>query len=237
MAEPPANETEKPITAPLTGTRSRRRGTRVVSTALAVAAAAGLLTLLAFGVTAQSPNSGIDDSLAAGRPAPAPAFSLAVIQRGHLGGALERRLAPAFTHQLLGIRQLRGTPVMLNIWASWCDPCRQEAPFLERAWRTEARPAGVLFLGLDQQDATGDALAFIHQYGIDYTNVHDAGNDVPQSYGATGVPETYFINARGDVVDHVIGVISPSEMHAGLNAARTGQPLGVRAGGARRPSR
>lgn len=238
MAEPPPGDTGRdPNGEHPPGTPRRRRGTRVLSAALAAAAAAGFLALLAFGVMAQSPNSAIDDSLAAGRPAPAPDFNLAVIQRGQLGTALERRLAPAFAHARLGIRELRGTPVMLNIWASWCDPCRQEAPLLERAWRTEGRPHGVLFLGLDQQDATGDALAFTREYGIDYPNVHDAGNDVPHSYGATGVPETYFINARGDVVDHVIGVISPTEMRAGLIVARSGRPLGVRSGGARRPSR
>lgn len=237
MAEPPAGETENPNGEHPPRTARRRRSTRALSVGFAAAAAGALIALLAFGVMAQSPDGAIDASLAAGRPAPAPAFNLAVIQRGRLGAPLERRLAPAFAQLRLRLRELRGTPIMLNIWASWCDPCRQEAPLLQRAWQTEGRSAGTLFLGLDQQDTTGDALSFIRQYGIDYPNVHDAGNDVPQSYGATGVPETYFINARGDVVDHVLGVISPSEMRAGLIAARTGQPLGVRSGGARRSSR
>jgi hypothetical protein len=68
-------------------------------------------------------------------------------------------------------------------------------------------------------------------------NVRDPGNDVPRSYGATGIPETYFISARGEVVDHVIGVVSARDLSDGIAAARSGQLLGVRSGGARRPSR
>jgi cytochrome c biogenesis protein CcmG/thiol:disulfide interchange protein DsbE len=215
----------------------RGRAARVVAVALAAAAALAFIGLITFGVLAQAPNSTIDDSLAAGRAAPAPQFVLAVLQRGELGAALDRRLAFAVADGRLGLRQLRGTPVVLNIWASWCDPCRQEAPLLERAWRTDGRPHGTLFLGLDQQDLTGDAHAFMRSYGVDYPNVRDPGNDVPLSYGATGLPETYFISARGDVVDHVIGVISPGDLRAGLAALGSGRPLGVRSGGARRLSR
>jgi cytochrome c biogenesis protein CcmG/thiol:disulfide interchange protein DsbE len=193
--------------------------------------------LLAFGVLAQAPNTAIDDSLARGHAAPAPGFNLAVLQRGELGGALDRRLGHALADGRLGIAELRGVPVVMNIWASWCDPCRQEAPLLERMWRTEGRSGGMLFLGLDQQDITGDARAFMRQYNVDYVNVHDLGNDVPRSYGATGVPETYFISAGGEVVGHVSGVISPTELRDGIAAARSGQPSGVRSGGARRPSR
>jgi cytochrome c biogenesis protein CcmG/thiol:disulfide interchange protein DsbE len=202
-----------------------------------IGAAALFIALLSFGVLAQSPNTAIDDSLARGRPAPAPAFVLAVLQRGELGAAFSSRLASAFADGRLGIRELRGTPVVLNIWASWCDPCKQEAPLLERMWRTEARSRGTLFLGLDQQDTTGDARAFTRAHSVDYPNVRDPENDVPRSYGATGIPETYFISARGEVVDHVIGVISPRELRDGIAAARSGRPLGVRSGGARRPSR
>lgn len=205
--------------------------------ALAVAAATGFLGLLVFGVVVQSPSTAIDDSLAAGRAAPAPPFKLAVLQRGQLGAGLEGRVGAALAHDQVSLRQLRGTPLVLNIWASWCDPCKQEAPLLARAWRTEARAGKTLFVGLDQQDATTDAHAFMRSYGIDYPNVRDPGNDVPRSYGATGIPETYFISARGDVVDHVIGVISAAELRDGINAARRGQPLGVKSGGARKPSR
>jgi cytochrome c biogenesis protein CcmG/thiol:disulfide interchange protein DsbE len=204
---------------------------------IAAAAAAAFLGLLAFGVLAQAPNTAIDDSLAQGRTAPAPAFDLAVLQRGDIGAAFAHRVELVFAHGRMGIQDLAGVPVVLNVWASWCDPCKQEAPLLERAWRTEARPKATLILGLDQQDVTSDAHAFMRSYGMDYPNVRDPGNDVPRSYGATGIPETYFISPGGQVVDHVTGVISPSELRDGIIAARRGQPVGVRSGGARRPSR
>jgi len=224
--------------AGLAGGSSRRPARRRrLGPALAVAAAALFIGLLAFGVAAQSPNTTIDDSLAQGRPAPAPAFDLAILQRGNLGPVLQQRLAHAFSSGMLAIRDLRGTPVLLNIWASWCGPCRQEAPLLEQAWRTLGRSQRTLFLGLDQQDVPGDALAFLRSYSVDYANVRDPEDDVPRSYGATGVPETFFISARGQVVDHVIGVISPAQLREGLSAAQTGRPSGVRSGGARRRSR
>lgn len=216
----------------------RHRTSARVLTALAGAAgAAALIGLVAFGVLAKSPNTSIDDSLAQGHPARAPAFALQVLQHGNLGRRLDQLSAPAFASPTLSIGALRGIPVVLNIWASWCDPCKQEAPLLERTWRTVGRREGALFLGLDQQDLTGDAHAFMRSYGIDYPNVHDRGNDVPRSYGATGIPETYFISASGYVVDHVVGMVSPRDLRAGIEAARSGQIVGVRSGGARRPSR
>ncbi len=241
MTEPPrtaradcptaSHETEAPTPS------ARGRAAHTAAVALAVATAAAFLGLIVFGVLAQAPNTAIDDRLAAGRAAQAPPFNLAVLQRGDLGARLIGRVGAALAHARLSLRQLRGTPVVLNIWASWCDPCKQEAPLLEHAWRTDARPHGTLFLGLDEQDATNDASSFMRSYRVDYPNVRDPGNDVPRSYGATGIPETYFISARGEVVDHVIGVITSAEMRDGIIAAGRGQPLGVKSGGARRPSR
>lgn len=226
-----------PPTPPTAGPPGPGRRRRPVGILVALAAAGMFIALLIFGVLGQAPDSTIDDSLARGQAAPAPAFDLAVLQRGDLGAALTARLAPALADGRLAVRELRGIPVVLNIWASWCDPCRAEAPLLERAWRTTGRPGGTLFLGLDQQDVSSDGLAFLHAYRVDYVNVRDPGNDVPRSYGATGIPETFFINARGEVVDHVIGVVSPRQLQQGIAAARRGLPLGVRSGGARRPSR
>lgn len=229
------NESEPDSTADIAGARSRWPGR--VGAGLAVILVSLFIALLAFGLSAQSPGSAIDASLARGSAAPAPAFDLAVLSRGDPGPGLRRALRRAFSTGRLTTRELRGTPVLLNIWASWCYPCRQEAPLLEHAWRTVGRPHRVLFVGLDQQDATTDALRFLHSYGIDYLNVHDPGDDVPRSYGATGVPETFFISASGRVVGHVIGVISPRQLREGLSAAQTGRPVGVRSGGARRRSR
>lgn len=200
-----------------------------------VALAVGVLFvgLLAYGITAQNPSTTIDDNLARGQSTPAPPFRLAVLQTVPLGPPLEPKLGRALAHRWLSLPQLRGTPIVLNIWASWCVPCQQEAATLERVWRRQARRNGVLFIGLDMQDVTTDAQTFMRHYGIDYPNVRDPSNDVPRSYGATGVPETFFITAQGRIVGHIPGESSAQQLTAGIAAARSGRVQGTFQGGAR----
>ncbi|WP_249011832.1 TlpA disulfide reductase family protein [Conexibacter sp. DBS9H8] len=193
------------------------------------------VTRPAFGLRTRAPG-GEAARLAQGHTA-APAFRLQVLRRGSLGHAFTPSVSGALERPYVGLHALGGVPIVLNIWASWCVPCQQEAPLLERTWEHQGRPGGTLFLGLDQQDTTGDARGFLRQYGIDYPNLHDAGNDVPRNYGATGVPDTFFIDAQGDIVAHIIGTASANQLSAGISAARAGHPLQVRPGGARRHAR
>ena len=225
-----------PPTAPAPKGAGRRGPFRFAAMVVSVATAAGLVALLAYGLIARSPNTNIDDHLARNEAAPAPGFELALLRRGSLGPRLEPRLAPAIADGRVSSRELRGMPVVLNIWASWCDPCREEAPRLEQGWRA-ARPQGVLFVGLDMQDVTEDARRFMDHFGIDYLNIRDPGNDVARRYGATGIPETYFLSARGDVVDHVIGVVDTAQLRNGIAAAVAGRPQAASQGGARRSTR
>lgn len=213
-----------------------RQGIRVALIAATVLAGVALAALLAYGLIASAPNTGIDDSLAKGKPIAAPGFRLAVLRRGNLGEPLGPRLAPALADGWASPSELRGTPYLLNIWASWCVPCREEAPLLAREWR-RARPRGFLFVGLDMQDAKEDARAFMDHFGIDYLNIRDPTNATMRRYGATGIPETYFINARGEVVNHVIGVVSREQLRAGIAAAVEGRPRQAQRGGDQRPSR
>jgi len=216
---------------------SRRRGPwGWLSRALGMSAAVGLIVLLVYGVMAKSPDTSVDDSLARSRTVPAPAFRLAVLRRGSLGARLERAVAPALADGWVAPKELRGTPFVLNIWASWCVPCREEAPELVRAWR-QARPRGVLFLGLDMQDAREDARNFMDHFGVDDLNVRDATNETAHRYGATGIPETYFVSATGDIVGHVIGVVSPDQLASGIEDAVSGRPEAARQGGERSPAR
>lgn len=210
-----------------------RYGLRAILICVPVA----VVALLAYAVATQSPGSGIDDSLARGRAVRAPLFELAVLSDGRLGPQLTWRLAGALRAGRIGPGQLRGIPFVLNIWASWCGPCQQEAPVLERAWRVDGRPRGVLFLGIDAQDAAVDGRGFLRRFGVDYLNVRDPTNDVPRSYGATGVPETFFVDRRGMVVGHVIGVIAPAALRQGIVSSLSGTVLGARQGGARRSAR
>jgi cytochrome c biogenesis protein CcmG/thiol:disulfide interchange protein DsbE len=95
----------------------------------------------------------------------------------------------------------------------------------------------VLFVGLNMQDVTDDANDFLDTFGIDYLNIRDRSNDVARRYGLTGIPETYFVSARGNVVGHVIGVVSADQLREGIRAARSGRPRASREGGARKPAR
>jgi cytochrome c biogenesis protein CcmG/thiol:disulfide interchange protein DsbE len=205
--------------------------------AFALAIPTLLVGLLAYGVLTQGPDTRIDDSLANARAVRAPAFRLAVLTPGKLGDRLAARLSAPLRAGQVSVADLAGIPVVLNFWASWCVPCREEAPLLERAWRQQGRPQGVLFVGLDMQDLTGDARDFLNHFHVDYLNIRDPSNPVARSYGVTGVPETFFISATGMIVGHVIGVVSPSELREGIVAARTGQVVGSARGGDRRSIR
>jgi cytochrome c biogenesis protein CcmG/thiol:disulfide interchange protein DsbE len=213
---------------------ARAAGARLpVIAALSLIAA--LLALLVYGLTASSPDDSIDSRLAELRAADAPAFELPVLQRGSLG-PLTDELRPALPDDRLARDELRGIPVVLNFWASWCPPCRSEAPLLERAWRS-LRGQRVVMLGLNMQDLTGDARDFLREFRLSYPNVRDQSDDVAIDWGVAALPETFFVDARGRVVGHVIGAVSESQLRAGIAAARSGKPVGVRSGGDRRPSR
>lgn len=208
------------------------RPLRRVFRGLAATIPVALVALLIFGVLARFPNKTIDDALSRGQSMPAPAFHLAVLQSGSLGPLLAPHLAGVFARRDVSLTDLRGTPLVLNFWASWCVPCQEEAPILEQAWLKQARPRGVLFLGLDMQDVVSDAHAFMRHYHIDYANIRDPTNDVGVTYGVTGMPETFFIDAQGQIVGHIIGVSSSEELAVGIQAAQSGRVVRTFQGGA-----
>lgn len=134
---------------------------------------------------------------------PAPDFTLPV---------LSTRPAPA-----IHLAGLRGKPVMLNFWASWCDVCKREAPLLESTWQ-RVQGQGIVFLGIDIQDTQSEALSFLQTYGITYPNVVDVNGSVTINYGVTGVPETFFIDRRGVVVYKVIGELTEQTLQRNLQS-------------------
>jgi cytochrome c biogenesis protein CcmG/thiol:disulfide interchange protein DsbE len=133
--------------------------------------------------------------------------------------------APAFSFttfdgETISSADLLGKGVVLNFWASWCDPCRDEAELLEATWRRE-QGGDIVFLGLDYLDQEPAALAYLDEYNVSYPNGPDLQSAAARSYGIKGVPETFFIDAQGNIVDIVIGPIaSQAQMDEYLSKIR-----------------
>lgn len=104
-----------------------------------------------------------------------------------------------FDGQTLRLEDLRGQIVVLNFWASWCGPCRDEAPALQTAWENY-RDKGVIILGVAYADVDSQSLEFIDEYGMTYLNAPDNGTRISSEYHITGVPETFFIDQNGEIV-------------------------------------
>jgi cytochrome c biogenesis protein CcmG/thiol:disulfide interchange protein DsbE len=204
---------------------------RLLGAGLAVA----FVALLFYGLTTKATNGSIDDALSRGVSPAAPGFNLAAFETGE-----PRRLAAVWRRAeadgQVRLEELRGTPVVLNFWASWCDPCRDEADVLQEGWR-DAERQRVLVLGLNQQDAREDARAFLREFSVSFPQVRDPGNETARRWGVGGIPETFFISRTGAIVGHVIGVVSEDQLSAGITAARTGRPVGAKSGGDQRPTR
>jgi cytochrome c biogenesis protein CcmG, thiol:disulfide interchange protein DsbE len=117
----------------------------------------------------------------------------------------------------VAVVELRGTPVVLNFWASWCIPCKREAPRLNAS--ATAHRGEVLFLGVDVKDFSSDARRFLRKHEVNYPSVRDGGGGVYTDYGLTGLPETYFLDRRGHIAAHALGEISRDELEDGIQTA------------------
>jgi cytochrome c biogenesis protein CcmG, thiol:disulfide interchange protein DsbE len=109
---------------------------------------------------------------------PVPQFDLPTLAGGRLSSA-----------------ELRGSPVVLNFFASWCAPCREEAPLLERTWRAY-KDTGVRFVGVDIRDTAGDARRFAREFNITYPIVRDEDQTLARALDVYGLPQTFFVDER-----------------------------------------
>lgn len=118
----------------------------------------------------------------------------------------------------LQLSTLRGKAVVLNFWASWCLPCRKEAPLLEQAWQ-KWRSKGVVVVGVDANDFKSDARRFARRYRITYPLVYDGPGKWLDDYGISAFPETFFVRPDGRLSSWVQGQLSKEEIETGIRKA------------------
>ena len=146
---------------------------------IGVAALLGLLIWkVAFGRT-----TGAADELAEGKLVHAPAFTLDRLDR----------------EGQLSVADLKGKAVVVNFWASWCVPCRDEAPVLQTTYE-RYRDQGLVVLGIDVNDFHQDARRFMKRYGLTYPVVYDGKGSTVGKWGVRGFPETFFVDRSGKLV-------------------------------------
>ena len=174
------------------------RWTHALGFAFVALVVAALISLLGYGVLFR--NASGTGPTRMNRPA--PDFSVNLFDGGK------------FT-----LSEYLGRPVVVNFWASWCGPCKKEAPLLEsasRRWRSQ----GVVVLGVDEEDFASDARRFMRRFGVTYPNVRDGSGDLRDRYGLIGYPETFFIRREGRIVGHIAGPIDEaSEIDEGIRLA------------------
>ena len=179
---------------------STKKTGRLIWRIVVLLAVVGLVIALALQLRARNttqPTSGV-----------APDFTLKVYP-GYDGGLgkPEVRLA-----------DLRGKVVFINFWASWCVPCREEQPTLEKVWQ-QYRDKGVVFVGIDYVDTEPAALQYLAEFKVSYPNGADLGTKISPKYHIQGVPESFLVDRQGNIVLFKIAPIGDAELTAALDKA------------------
>jgi cytochrome c biogenesis protein CcmG/thiol:disulfide interchange protein DsbE len=154
-------------------------------------AAAALIALLTYGVASVGPDTSLDEALQAGERVEAPVRDLPRLGAEGTGSLADHR----------------GTVVVLNVWASWCEPCKSEMPLLQRTHERIARRDGMV-LGIDTQDASEAALAFLREYEIEFPSLRDRDREYGRALGVSGYPETFLVDRAGRIAAHRVGPIT-----------------------------
>jgi cytochrome c biogenesis protein CcmG/thiol:disulfide interchange protein DsbE len=158
-----------------------------------------LVALLAYGLASQDPDRSVEQALAAGEREQAPALELPWLSREGRGS----------------LADYRGKVVVLNFWASWCDPCKAESPLLQR-WHERIEPRGGLVLGVDMLDVTSHAEEFIEEYGLTYPMLKDKDGEGLELFGVAQYPETFLIDREGRIAAAQRGPVDEEWMRANV---------------------
>jgi cytochrome c biogenesis protein CcmG/thiol:disulfide interchange protein DsbE len=157
---------------------------------VAVAVAAALVGLLTYGLASQGTDTSIDQAISEGKRISAPTADLARLGAG--GNA--------------SLTDSRGKVVVLNFWASWCKPCRDELPLLEQTHKSIASKNAVV-VGVNYKDITDDALTYVRKYGLTFQSLRDPDGRFAERYGSRAFPETFIIDRTGKVADRRRGPV------------------------------
>jgi cytochrome c biogenesis protein CcmG/thiol:disulfide interchange protein DsbE len=179
---------------------------------------AALFAALVVRLTKSDPGPGFVSAVRAGSKPSAPQFDLAVIWP-HTE-TWPARLRPALGRGRISVGDLRGYPTVLNFWASWCTACSSEASRLGRAAR--ANRGKVVFVGVDVDDFGSDAHRFLERHHLDYVSLRARGSTIYDAYGVIGLPETYYLDAKGRVVAQTVGELTARKLAAGIARAERG---------------
>jgi cytochrome c biogenesis protein CcmG/thiol:disulfide interchange protein DsbE len=147
-----------------------------------IAAATALIALLAYGVASQQTDTSIEDAVATGDRLDAPDETLPLLGRSGEGS----------------LADYRGKVVVLNFWASWCPPCIDELPLLERTQR-RIEDRGATVLGVNYKDLPEDALRLVRRFGLSFPSLRDRDGEYAEDFAATGFPETFVVDRKGRI--------------------------------------
>ena len=178
---------------------------KLVLQAAAVTVVALLIALLGWQVAAEGKARSLRESVWAGETPAAPSFDLPRLNR----------------EGKLSLASLRGKAVVVNFWASWCEPCKEETPRLEDAWN-RYRERGVVVVGVDAHDFKSEARRFMDRYGVSYPIVHDGRGVTLRRFGVVGFPETLFLDGNGRIVAWVQGPVAEDELDRNIRRALEG---------------
>ncbi len=128
-----------------------------------------------------------------------------------VGNAAPEVSLTALDGSSMSLADQRGQVVVINFFASWCPPCREEAADVQQTW-SDYQQRGVQFYGIAYKDAASPAQAFLDEFGVTYPSAIDPGSRIARAYGITGVPETFVIDQQGQLVRHFPGPVTREQL-------------------------